>query len=110
MPACFSDPPQPNTRPTVWQDKDEGAESLRAGIPVVSFSLGDAADFVFGPSRDEARCRTLRLESGDALVFGGPARMLYHGVAKVHGGSAPAQLLARTNLRPGRLNLTFRQR
>ena len=92
------------------QDKDEGRESLRAGLPVVSLSLGDAADFVHGPSRDEACCSMLRLESGDALVFGGAARMAFHGVPRIHAGTAPPELLAATGLRPGRLNLTFRPR
>ncbi len=83
---------------------------MRAGLPVVSFSIGDAADFAFGPSRDEGRCRVLRLESGDVLMFGGASRMIFHAVRAVHAGTAPAELLQRTNLRPGRLNLTFRQK
>jgi alkylated DNA repair dioxygenase AlkB len=49
------------------------------------------------------------LESGDLLVFGGAARMVYHGVAQVHSGTAPQQLVQQTGLRPGRLNLTFRE-
>lgn len=92
------------------QDKDESPESLKAGIPVVSFSIGDAADFAYGPSRDEERCRVVRLESGDVLVFGGASRMLFHAVRAIHPDTAPAELLQRTNLRPGRLNITFRQR
>ena len=92
------------------KDKDESPESLRAGIPVVSFSIGDAADFAYGASRDEDTCRLVRLESGDVLVFGGGSRMVYHAVRAVHAGTAPEELLQRTNLRPGRLNLTFRQR
>jgi alkylated DNA repair dioxygenase AlkB len=95
---------------TCVQDKDESPESLRAGVPVVSFSIGDAADFAYGPSRDEDRCRVVRLESGDVLVFGGAARMVYHAVRAVHAGTAPPELVLRTNLRPGRLNLTFRQK
>ncbi len=38
------------------QDKDETRESLSRGTPVVSFSLGDTADFAFGESNDEVRC------------------------------------------------------
>mgnify|MGYP001045229585 CR=1 FL=1 len=91
------------------QDKDESPESLKAGIPVVSFSIGDATDFAYGSSRDESCCKVVRLKSGDALVFGGPSRMVYHAVRAVHGGTAPGELVQRTNLRPGRLNLTFRQ-
>ncbi len=51
----------------------------------------------------------MRLESGDLLVFGGPARMIFHSVAKIHPNTAPPELIRATGLRPGRLNLTFRQ-
>ena len=51
------------------KDKDESPESLRAGIPVVSFSIGDAADFAYGASRDEDTCRLVRLESGDVVAI-----------------------------------------
>lgn len=46
------------------QDKDEQPDSLRAGLPVVSFSLGDAADFLLGKSRDAEAATSTRLESG----------------------------------------------
>jgi alkylated DNA repair dioxygenase AlkB len=49
------------------------------------------------------------LESGDLLVFGGPARMVFHGVSQIHANTAPQQLVEATGLRPGRLNLTFRE-
>ncbi len=91
------------------QDKDESAESLRRGLPVVSLSIGDSAEFLFGPSVDEGSASSVRLDSGDALVFGGPARMLFHSVPAIYPGTAPEQLLAATGLRPGRLNLTIRQ-
>ncbi|KAF5840213.1 2OG-Fe(II) oxygenase superfamily-domain-containing protein [Dunaliella salina] len=90
------------------QDKDESSDSLRQGIPVVSFSIGDTADFVMSRTHDEEP-QTLQLCSGDALVFGGPSRMIYHGVPKVYPGTAPAQLLEATGMRAGRINLTFRQ-
>ncbi len=53
------------------QDKDETTESLARGLPVVSISIGDAADFIYGPTpnTDDAQC--IRLESGDCIVFGG---------------------------------------
>jgi alkylated DNA repair protein (DNA oxidative demethylase) len=44
------------------------------------------------------------LESGDGFVFGGPARLRYHGVARILPGTAPQELAGM-----GRLNLTFRQ-
>ena len=63
------------------QDKDEGARSLEAGVPVVSVSIGDTARFLFGGTRRRDPIATLMLESGDAFVFGGDARLRYHGVS-----------------------------
>ncbi|GIL84065.1 hypothetical protein Vretimale_11035 [Volvox reticuliferus] len=60
-------------------------------------------------SRDIEEASTVRLESGDLLVFGGPGRMIFHSVSKVHPNTAPPELVRATGLRPGRLNLTFRQ-
>ncbi|KAG2487350.1 hypothetical protein HYH03_014064 [Edaphochlamys debaryana] len=91
------------------QDKDEQPDSLKAGLPVVSFSIGDSADFLYGRTRDADQAECVRLESGDLLVFGGPSRMLFHAVPKIHPHTAPAELVRGCGLRPGRLNLTFRQ-
>ena len=86
------------------QDKDESEQSIAAGHPVVSVSLGDSARFLFGGLRRRDPVQTLTLESGDAFVFGGPARLCYHGVSRIIPGTAPRELgLA------GRFNLTFRQ-
>jgi alkylated DNA repair protein (DNA oxidative demethylase) len=86
------------------QDKDESPESIARGAPVVSLSIGDAARFLFGGLRRRDPIETLRLESGDAFVFGGPARLRYHGVSRIEPGTAPPGLPFE-----GRLNLTFRQ-
>lgn len=86
------------------QDKDEGQRSLEAGIPVVSVSLGDTARFLFGGLRRRDPVEALLLRSGDAFVFGGPARLRYHGVSRIIPGTAPAALRLE-----GRLNLTFRE-
>jgi alkylated DNA repair protein (DNA oxidative demethylase) len=86
------------------QDKDEGEQSIAAGIPVVSVSLGDTARFLFGGPRRRDPIEALSLESGDAFVFGGPARLRYHGVSRIAPGTAPAELGL-----SGRFNLTFRQ-
>ncbi|TKY61140.1 Alpha-ketoglutarate-dependent dioxygenase AlkB-like [Spatholobus suberectus] len=91
------------------QDKDESAESLRLGLPVVSFSIGDSADFLYGDHRDVDKAQKLLLQSGDVLIFGGPSRNVFHGVTAIHPMTAPNLLLQHTNLRPGRLNLTFRR-
>ena len=61
------------------QDKDEGAASLDAGLPVVSVSLGDTARFLFGGLRRRDPVESILLESGDVFVFGGPSRRRYHG-------------------------------
>jgi len=86
------------------QDKDESASSIEAGRPVVSISLGDTARFLFGGLRRRDPVETLLLESGDAFIFGGAARLRYHGVSCIVPGSAPRELGIE-----GRFNLTFRQ-
>ena len=86
------------------QDKDESEPSLAAGLPVVSVSLGDTARFLFGGLRRKDPVEARLLESGDAFVFGGPARLRYHGVSRIVPGSAPPELGM-----SGRFNLTFRQ-
>jgi alkylated DNA repair protein (DNA oxidative demethylase) len=86
------------------QDKDETAASLEAGHPVVSMSIGDSARFLFGGRRRRDPVDALLLESGDVFVFGGEARLRYHGVTRIVPGSAPAALGL-----DGRFNLTFRQ-
>lgn len=86
------------------QDKDESGASLAAGVPVVSVSLGDTARFAWGGLRRRDPVQALPLESGDAFVFGGSARLNYHGVSRITSGTGPPELeLA------GRFNLTFRQ-
>jgi DNA oxidative demethylase len=86
------------------QDKDEGPESIGAGIPVVSVSLGDTARFLFGGLKRRDPIEPIALESGDVFVFGGPARLRYHGVSRIVPGTAPRELGL-----DGRFNLTFRQ-
>ena len=88
----------------VHQDKDESDASLAAGRPVVSVSIGDAARFLFGGLRRRDPVEAFRLESGDAFVFGGPARLRHHGVSRIVPGTAPPELAF-----SGRFNLTFRQ-
>lgn len=94
----------PDGRMGLHQDKDESPASISAGLPVVSISLGDTARFLFGGLRRRDPVETILLESGDAFVFGGPARLRYHGVSRVIPGTAPSALGIE-----GRFNLTFRQ-
>jgi alkylated DNA repair protein (DNA oxidative demethylase) len=86
------------------QDKDETESSIAAGLPVVSVSLGDTARFLFGGLKRKDPVETILLESGDAFVFGGPARLRYHGVSRIVPGTAPPGLGL-----SGRFNLTFRK-
>ena len=89
----------------VHQDKDESPASIAEGAPVVSLSLGDTARFLFGGLKRRDPMQSLLLESGDAFVFGGPARLrLSAGVSRIVPGSAPPELHL-----DGRFNLTFRQ-
>jgi alkylated DNA repair protein (DNA oxidative demethylase) len=85
------------------QDKDESERSIAAGWPVVSVSIGDTARFLLGGTRRRDPVQALQLESGDAFVFGGPARLRYHGVSRVVPGSGPALGI------DGRFNLTLRR-
>ena len=86
------------------QDKDESERALAAGIPVVSVSIGDTARFLLGGARRRDPVDTILLASGDAFVFGGPARLRYHGVSRIIAGTAPSSFGF-----AGRINLTFRQ-
>jgi alkylated DNA repair protein (DNA oxidative demethylase) len=86
------------------QDKDESQASLEAGHPVVSVSLGDAARFLFGGTRRRDPVESIVLQSGDAFVFGGPARLRFHGVSRILPRTAPPELQI-----SGRFNLTFRR-
>jgi len=80
------------------QDRDEAD----FGAPVVSISLGDDGLFRIGNETRGGRTQSLWLRSGDVLVMGGPARLLYHGVDRIAPGTST--LLNQS----GRLNLTLR--
>lgn len=86
------------------QDKDESRASIDAGQPVVSISLGDTARFLFGGLKRRDPVDPILLDSGDVFVFGGPARLRYHGVSRILPGTAPRALGLE-----GRFNLTFRR-
>ena len=118
------------------QDTDESSESIAAGTPVVSLSFGDTALFEFvemetlraheaarhvdgrsaaagahlGASELEALPRkTVKLGSGDVLVFGGESRLVYHGVSKIIPHSCQTRPWNSHGLKRGRLNVTLRQ-
>lgn len=70
--------------------------------PIVSVSLGLPATFLLGTLRRIDTPRRIRVEHGDVLVWGGPARLIFHGVAPIAAGSHPLT-------GDCRINLTFRQ-
>jgi len=75
--ACLVNRYDPGARLTLHQDKDES--SLDA--PIVSVSLGVGATFLFGGLKRKDRPARVALRHGDVVVWGGPARLRYHGVA-----------------------------
>ncbi|MBL1069049.1 alpha-ketoglutarate-dependent dioxygenase AlkB [Streptomyces sp. 7-21] len=90
---------RPGARMGMHRDSDE-----RSSEPVVSFSLGDTCVFRFGTAEGRGRPWTdVELRSGDVFVFGGPARLAYHGVPRTWPGSGPGWLGA-----SGRVNVTVR--
>jgi alkylated DNA repair protein (DNA oxidative demethylase) len=97
--ACLINFYEPTAQMGLHQDKDE--EEFAA--PVVSLSLGDTALFRYGGLDRREPTRSIRLRSGDAIVFGGPARLIYHGIDRLIAGSS--DLLPQG----GRLNLTLRK-
>lgn len=105
--AGFPHPPQaclinlygPEARMGLHQDRDE----QEFDAPVVSLSLGATALFRIGGLNRRDKTRSLRLCSGDAFVFGGPARLVFHGIDRVIPGSSD---LVEGG---GRINLTLRR-
>jgi alkylated DNA repair protein (DNA oxidative demethylase) len=96
--ACLVNRYEPGTRLSLHQDKDE----LDFSAPIVSVSLGLSAIFMFGGMARSNKPRRFRLVHGDVVVWGGPSRLAYHGVAPLADGEHA--LLGRQ-----RINLTFRK-
>jgi alkylated DNA repair dioxygenase AlkB len=59
---------------------------------VLSVSIGDSCDFGYKAEYDDDE-QFVQLDSGDVLVFGGPARLIVHAVTKIHPGTSPAGLV-----------------
>ena len=96
--ACLINRYQPGARMSLHQDKDE----TDFAAPIVSVSLGLPAIFLFGGLKRSDKPRRFRLEHGDVAVWGGPARLTYHGIAPLADGEHA--LMGRQ-----RINLTFRK-
>ena len=96
--ACLVNRYEPGARMSLHQDKNE----RDFDAPIVSVSLGIPAVFLFGGlNRSDRPCR-VGLTHGDVVVWGGPARLRYHGVMPLTDGHHA--ILGRQ-----RVNLTFRK-
>lgn len=95
--ACLINRYVPASKLSLHQDKDEND----SWSPIVSVSLGLPATFLWGGKRRADPVRRIRLESGDVVVWGGPARFVYHGVAPLKDGTHDVTGSMR-------INLTFR--
>jgi alkylated DNA repair protein (DNA oxidative demethylase) len=96
--ACLINRYEPGTRMTLHQDRDE--RDFKA--PIVSVSLGLPATFLFGGDERTDRPRRVKLFHGDVVVWGGPSRLAFHGIAPLKEGEHP--VLGRQ-----RINLTLRK-
>jgi alkylated DNA repair protein (DNA oxidative demethylase) len=96
--ACLINRYEPGARMSLHQDKDESD----FGAPIVSVSLGLPAIFLFGGLKRADKPQRFRLEHGDIVVWGGPSRLFFHGVAPLADGEHA--LMGRQ-----RINLTFRK-
>lgn len=92
--ACLVNRYAPGTRLSLHQDRDE----QDMGQPIVSLSLGLPAVFLFGGLRRSDPVQRVPLAHGDAVVWGGPARLRYHGVLPVRDGWHPLTGACRVNL------------
>jgi alkylated DNA repair protein (DNA oxidative demethylase) len=96
--ACLVNRYETGARLSRHQDKNE--QDFNA--PIVSVSLGLPAIFLWGGLRREDKTIRIPLIHGDVVVWGGPARLRYHGVLPVKEGYHP-------QTGPYRINLTFRK-
>ncbi|MBQ4853703.1 DNA oxidative demethylase AlkB [Rhodanobacter sp. B2A1Ga4] len=96
--ACLVNRYEAGTRLSLHQDRDE----RDLGEPIVSVSLGIPAVFLFGGLQRCDRAQRVPLAHGDVVVWGGPARLRYHGVL-------PLKPNHHESLGDVRINLTFRR-
>lgn len=76
------------------QDRDERDTTQ----PIVSLSLGRTGLFMWGGRKRTDRVRTFPLEHGDVLVWGGPARLHYHGIKGLGPHTHPLTGMTRFNI------------
>ena len=92
--ACLINRYEPGTRLALHQDRNE----RDFGQPIVSVSLGLPAIFLFGGSSRSDRPRRVPVSHGDVVVWGGPSRLAFHGVAPLAVGDHPSTGRLRFNL------------
>jgi len=92
--ACLINRYAPGARMSLHQDRDE--QNLNA--PIVSVSLGLPATFLFGGLKRGDRPQRVGMQHGDVVVWGGPSRLNFHGVAPLADGSHPVVGRERINL------------
>ena len=96
--SCLVNRYAPGAKLSLHQDKNERDFTA----PIVSVSLGLPATFLFGGAKRSDPPRKIPLRHGDVVVWGGPTRLAFHGVATLKDGEHPA-------LGRERVNLTFRK-
>ncbi len=97
--ACLVNSYAPTAKMGLHQDRDEADFAA----PVVSISLGCSCRFRIGGTSRGDPTKAFELTSGDVLVLGGPARLVFHGVDRILPGTS-------TLLPAGdRINLTLRR-
>ena len=96
--ACLINCYEPGAKLSLHQDRDERDFSR----PIVSVSLGLPCTFLFGGERRAGKAQRVPLSHGDVVVWGGPARLAYHGVLPLKEGEHAL-------LGPRRINLTLRK-
>ena len=92
--ACLINRYAPGARLTLHQDRNE--QDFDA--PIVSVSLGVPASFLWGGATRADRPRRVRLEHGDIVVWGGPARLNFHGIDTLRESHHPLTGCMRFNL------------
>jgi len=92
--ACLINRYQAGAKLSLHQDKDEHD----FGQPIVSVSLGVPATFLFGGLKRADKTQRVPVRHGDVLVWGGPARLNYHGVLPIRPAHHPFAGAHRINL------------
>jgi DNA oxidative demethylase len=82
--ACLVNRYAPSAGMGAHQDRDEKDFTQ----PIVSVSLGAACTFFWGGLNRSDKTQSVKLENGDVMVWGGAARLVYHGVRPLPAGSA----------------------